>query len=189
MIAFVINVHRDEHLAVRLIDQITTHYPEASLTVIPDEPRLKTTLTGEWTQRYLERGLATNADVVVKIDPDTCIWRRAEIPGTDWFGTINDKAFVRGGACGFSRSAAERLVASGLLLEKAPFYYARYSKFRWPHEEESDEIISCQDRIVGRAMSELKIPPSDWPGVFILGNGSGIPEPASFAITHPHPQI
>lgn len=189
MIAFAVNVYRDEHLADRLIRQLADHYRDASHIIIPDSPRLKDKPTGQWTQRYLEWALATGADVIIKLDPDTCVWRRAVLPDADWFGTIStDGTFVRGGACGFRRETAKRLVESRLLLEEAPFSYARYGEYRWPHEEWSDELISCQDRIVGRAMAKLQIPPAPWPDVLILGNGNIIPEPENFAMTHPHPQ-
>jgi len=189
-LVFVVNCwQRDEHLVERLGWKINRYYPEASRIVLPDVPRLKDQMTGEWTQRYLEYALATGADVIIKLDPDACVWRRAEIPIDDWFGTISlDGNFIRGGACGFSREAAGKLVASQILFEPTPFSYLRYDEYRWPHEERDSTPLSCQDRIVGAAMARLGIHPRPWADVLILGNDNRVPEAENFAITHPHPR-
>lgn len=189
-VLFVINVFEDAHLAERLVRQIDQHYPDAARLTIPDEPRLKNRQTGEWTHRYLEYALGCESDVIVKLDPDTCIWRRTTIPTADWFGTLTDGGnFIRGGACGFSRSAAEKLVSSGLLLNQGYYNYPRYDDFRWPHEERSLALMPLQDGIVGDAMDQLGIKPTPWPDVCIWGNRTEnrIPEPAGWAMTHPHP--
>lgn len=192
-IVFVVNCwHRDEHLARRLGAQLDQHYSDASSIVLPDVPRLKDKLTGEWTLRYLEWSLSSGADVIIKLDPDACVWRRATIPEADWFGTMSvDGTFVRGGACGFSREAAGKLIASQILLEETPFSYPRYDDYRWPHEERDSTPLSCQDRIVGAAMARLGILPSPWRDVLILGNENRVPDESEIrchAITHPHPQ-
>lgn len=186
---FVVNVWKDERLAQRLLSQLSVIYPGVDVIVIPDEPRLKTRLSGEWTQRYLLRALEHElSDVIVKLDPDTCVWRQAPIPDADWFGTIsNDGRFARGGACGFRRATAQRIVDSGLLLNDYRHLYDRYGKFRWPHEEPDTGLISAQDRIVAEVAETLDIKPTPWKYVFILGNDNRVPDVAGWAITHPHP--
>lgn len=168
--------------------QLDQHCPDASLIMLPDVPRLKDKLTGEWSQRYLEWALATGAESIVKLDPDSCVWRRMTIPQADWFGTLSKSGtFIRGGGCGFSRPAAQRLVESGLLLNPSPHSYPRYSEFRWPHEENDATPLSCQDPIVGDAMAILGIQPTPWAEVLILGNENREPSVNGHAITHPHP--
>lgn len=188
-LVFVVNCwHRDEHLVARLCAQLDKHFPDASHMIIPDVPRLKDKLTGEWTHRYLEWALSCGADVIIKLDPDACVWRRPKIPEADWFGTISPSGrFARGGACGFSRTAAEKLVESKFLLQPSPHTYRRYVEYRWPHEEPDDTPISCQDRIVGDGMSIVGIRPTLWTEILILGNENREPEAGSYAITHPHP--
>lgn len=202
---FVVNYYHDTELALRLAQGLRYFYPETPILFIgdgvPSDPKLdKYVLTyegvrlkhipcGAWTERYLMAALAfSKSEYIIKLDPDTCIWRPFVVPKADWFGTVsNDRQFIRGGACGFSRRAAEWLVRSGLLHRPSEHVYDRYGRFRWPHEEPSNELLSCQDRIVGDAMRQLGIPPFAWSEVNILGNDMQVPEPDSFALTHPHP--
>lgn len=187
---FVVNYwHADAPLAKRLGKQIEMHYPGADQMYLRDVPRLKHILTGEWTQRYLEYALATGADVILKLDPDTCMWRRPEIPQADWFGTLSNDGFVRGGACGFSRFAAESLVSSGKLMRPTQHSYPRYGHCKWPHEDYDSAQLSCQDRTVSEIMGNLGIPATPWPDVLILGNDRVIPDRGDYSLTHPHPLI
>ncbi len=205
-LAFVVNFFREDDALVEGLAEALQHfYPAAPIVFIGDgvpasgqlrsrvavceAPRLKHLPSGEWTERYLRLGLALVTDFIIKLDPDTMIWRRFLLPeGLDYFGTISNLgAFVRGGAVGFSREAARKLVESGWLSAPSPHHYLRYSEFRWPHEAPSDELISCQDRTVGDAAARLHIPPSTWEEVFILGNDNRVPAAGNFALTHPHP--
>lgn len=205
MITFVINVHRDQHLALRLVKQIRKHFDRPALVISDGEPiipeldeltlcycfnRAKDRRDGYWTQRYLQAALEFPAETIIKLDPDTCIWRKFEPPQADWFGTLGDSSdYIRGGAVGMSRETAQKVVRSGLLYKNYPYIYYRYKKHRWPHEQESDEAISNQDHIMRRVMSKLKIEPTPWPEVLIYGNSGIIPEPGNYAVTHPHPSI
>ncbi len=205
MIAFVINVWNDQHLALRLVKQIREHFDQPALiigdgvTIIPELNeitlarsfnRVKDQRTGYWTQRYLQIALQTSADVIIKLDPDAQIWRKFTPPQADWFGTLsNTKAFVRGGCCGFSRAAAEKVCRSGLLYKTYPYIYQRYGKYKWPHEEFSEEPLSSQDNIMRRVMAILDIQPTEWPEVLILGNDGIVPERGDYAATHPHPLL
>lgn len=180
---FVTNVFRDQSLADRLAQQLAAHYPEAQALFIPDEPRLKTILTGEWTQRYLEVSLNYGPDIIIKLDPDTCVWRRTKIPDADWFGEISAcRTFIHGYACGFSKTAATKLVASKLLLLPSPFFY------RWPHDGSDDTPMSYQDMTVGAAMAKLQISPRKWNDILTLWHGK-IPHADQRAISHPHPAM
>lgn len=190
MIAFAVNIYRDEALALRLARQIRRHYPEAHLVFVHDRDRLKLRRTGEWTARYLRLALSTDAETIIKIDPDACLWRRFVVPDAAWFGVPTlSGVFLRGGAVGFSRATAETLLASGQLLAESKHIYSRYGAFRWPHELEDDTLISCQDRIVGDVMQSLGIGWSRWEDVHDLGNAMTVAERGNHAISHPHPTI
>lgn len=198
-------MYNDQHLALRLVKQIRKHFEQGAIVIadgVPVQPelndlalcrsfeRVKDRTTGYWTQRYLEMGLQTSASTIIKLDPDTCIWKRFTPPDAEWFGTLGDSGdYVRGGAVGFSRAAAERVVASGLLHGRFPYVYRRWSKYRWPHEQESDEVVSNQDHIMRRVMGKLGIKPTSWPEVLIYGNSGQIPVPNGEAVTHPHPTL
>lgn len=204
-IAFVTHVYRDHRLARRLVKQIETFYPAAPILVIGDGvppiggtgeqvtglslERLKAVGNGAWTARYLQLALdLTKADVIIKLDPDTCLWRTFTLPDADWFGTPSqDGTFLRGGAMGISRSATRRLLNSKLLLSQSSHTYGRYSDFRLPHEAVDPTPITCQDKIMGDAMRTLGIQGVAWPDVHILGNPREEADPGDFALTHPHP--
>lgn len=203
--AFVLHVYHDQALAERLVKQIRIFYPEAPLLIIGDGVevsrelgqqgtvfnglRLKHKPSGAWTARYLRKGLdETNADVIVKIDPDTCLWRQFTLPDADWFGTpSNSRKFLRGGAVGISRAAAERVLHSGLLMGPSPHCYARFDTFKWPHEECDLAPLSCQDQIMGDVMQALGIGWTNWPDVYILGNPKREAPRGRYALSHPHP--
>lgn len=205
MIAFVINVYNDQHLALRLVKQIRKHFDQGAIVVSDGAPidpelndlalcrrfeRVKDRTTGYWTQRYLQLALQTSAKTIIKLDPDTCVWRRFTPPDADWFGTLGDSGdYVRGGAMGLSRETAQKVVRSGLLHDRFPYVYYRYKKHRWPHEKESELPLSNQDHILRRVMGKLGIKPTPWPEVLIYGNCGRVPTPAGEAVTHPHPTL
>lgn len=152
---------------------------------------------GLWTQRYLEIFLEnSDAKYLLRVDPDTCVWRPFSLPEKDCiFGNIEKKKYkyhyVRGGCIGFTRQVARKIVESRLLLDDrySVYNYQRYKYFRWEHEEESDEEIALQDWIVADVRHRLKIELVEWNEFFILGNQNKVPEVGSFAVTHPHPII
>lgn len=186
----VVNVFQDEQLLPRLMAQLAQHCPAAPQRFIPDTDRLKLQQSGVWTQRYLEAALQDNCDFILKLDPDTCIWRAFDLLDADWYGTIsNNRQWIRGGASMLSREAAEIIVKTRLLLVPNPASYPRYSFFRWPHEQEDFRPVSLQDKILGEVARKLKISPVDWSEAYVLGNDMVEPEPRHFAITHPHPFV
>ncbi len=205
-IAFVVNVYQhDQALALRLTEQIRSFYPAAPLLIVGDGVtigrelaqqgtpvemlRVKHLPSGLWTARYLALALGqTNADVIIKMDPDTCLWRELEIPDADWFGTPSrDGQFLRGGAVGMKRGVIQSVLQSRLLLKPSTHAYSRFQSFRWPHEKEDPIPISCQDRVVGDVMQTLGIAPSLWPGANILGNPRREAIQGEHALSHPHP--
>jgi hypothetical protein len=128
-LAFAINYcQRDAALAQNSAVAVKRYYPDASVVLIDDS---KTSLklppnAGQWTQRWMTQALATGADIVIKIDPDTRAMRTAmSFPTADVFGQPSvvgtyypkSPATILYGACiGFQKAAAEKIVASNLLL-------------------------------------------------------------------------
>ncbi len=205
MIAFVINVYDDQHLAIRLANQILHHYQQKPIVIgdgvdIAPElsaisqsysfERVKQLKSGLWTHRYLEIALSTPATHIIKLDPDSCLWRPFTLSDADWFGSLSSQGeFVRGGGFGLRRNVAEKIVDSQFLKHSFPFIYYRYSVHKWPHETFSDKPISNQDNITKLVMRKLGIKPTIWPEVLVHGNDGKIPEPGNYAITHPHPTL
>ena len=68
-----------------------------------------------WWRRMLEWFVSTEAEVFLKLDPDTMVDAPiAALPTDDYFGCIDDW-FVQGGAVGLSRQLAQRVLADNLL--------------------------------------------------------------------------
>lgn len=213
MTAFALNVYNDQHLATRAVSQILQHCPASPIIIISDGIPLQDDLKkhtlwfeharvkskgmgGLWTHRYLSLFLEhTSSSHLLRIDPDTCVHRPFKLPEGDYdiFGTpgANYSPYIRGGCIGFTRACAETLVKSRRLL--APIFakhnYARYSHYKWPHEEYSNEPLAFQDYIVADLVKEFGFKIKQWDEVNILGNLNTIPEAGNFAITHPHPWL
>ncbi len=211
---FLVNVYNDQHLAKRLIQQIKNHHI-CDIIVIGDGVKLEDYCKqntiwfecnrakaerqkGLWTQRYLELFLKhTNAKHLLRVDPDTCVWRSCILPEGEYdlFGHIEPLRYkypyIRGGCIGFTRSAAEKIISSQYLLDKnyEHFNYQRYKHHRWDHEEESDEKIAFQDWIIGDVVHRLNLKQKNWEDICILGNQKIIPKKKSYSITHPHPLL
>ena len=212
--AFVVNVYNDQHLAKRLLEQIKTHC-SCDIIVIGDGVKLedyckqgtiwieneRTKAQGQkglWTQRYLKLFLElTFATHLLRVDPDTCVWRPFMLPGMGITTYLEPSPkrykypFVNGGCIGFTRDAAEKIVSSNLLLDDKyeEFNYLRYKFHKWEHEETSDEKLAFQDWIVGDICHRLNLKLKKWDEIQIFGGNQHIPSPGRFAITHPHPRL
>lgn len=85
--------------------------------------RFKTAPSGPtWWKRFFFRGLRSNADFIVKVDPDAYMHRplTKSLSGLNLFGTTTDYKkrdpfSVQGGVQGFSKSYAQKILLSGLL--------------------------------------------------------------------------
>ncbi len=58
-------------------------YPDSTVTIVPDgrHGRLKTPeYAGRWISRYLDWGMASNPDWLIKIDPDATVKCRMVVP-------------------------------------------------------------------------------------------------------------
>lgn len=151
------------------------HYPEASIAMVPDKPRLKNVDGGAWLERIF-RSLPEGFDHYFKIEPDVQILQAAtKIPEEDWFGHVRYHEGTRrliayGGLWGFSRDAIDRVLQSGLLADtkylSRDFTYDRYGKFILPGETPAPPLYSC-DHIMADVMSRLSITPQQWDAVHL----------------------
>lgn len=213
-LAFVLMLYDDVLLAERLIRQLRQWHPNADILAIADGvtpdgfaayctlntvtyvpgDRLKPrTHGGQWTQRYLELFLArSDATTLIKLDPDSFVYRAiANVPDSasaDLFGTLRvnhlGQTQVRGGCVGYQRAAAQRLMASKLLLEDKYRDATRYSYRRKPE----DPLLTLQDAIVADVAQRLELKLFEWSEVAIV-SGSETPvdnAALTYAVTHPH---
>jgi hypothetical protein len=219
---FYFNVYKDEIYAVRLAFQLAEHFPSSNVYAIADGPchlpslyqakffnpnltliegdRLKHKSSGgcEFTQRNLEEVITrSQAETIVKLDPDSYVWRSCGIPSDDWFGHVHSTHipflgsrfdFIAGGAMGFSRGAIERIIESGILLDRKydhqkGFYdrYKQYKKFGDPVGE--TDLIRREDWVIGDVCRRLKIKASSWDDVYCVQDEEQKED--RFAISHP----
>jgi hypothetical protein len=133
---------------------------------------------GAPVQRMLDRFLTTDADILIKIDPDTDVrWRFTTMPdpseaavyGTvQSAGTAGERSLVsiQGGCIIVPRRAAEQLASSALLLsdrlEPPAIVWAvsAYSRAR------AAAGLTSYDWTLGWACRELGLPSRDHPEVF-----------------------
>lgn len=104
---------------------------------------------GLWSHRYLDFYLKNSiAQYVMRIDPDTQVLRKAEnLPATDcvfcriWHYTIGKKEcrFPHGGAHGFTRGMAERIVNGKYFLDP---YYCNSARFHHTNDRMLEDIMS-----------------------------------------------
>ncbi len=179
-------------LVAKSVAALKASYPDASIVQLSDLPpnRLKLPqFAGAWTLRWMEASLKTNADVIVKVDPDTRAYKAVtEFPKTDIFGQVakngvyyNLKGVIHGAAIGFQRSAVQKIVDSGLLFDKkytaSPYLYTRDEK----------EAISLQDPIVHDVAIRLGLTMGSWDGLQIQTRWEQIEKVDTSKVTFAHP--
>lgn len=173
MLTFVLTSYKDADLSVKTIEALVKVYPGASIIHLSDSApnRLKLPqFAGAWTERWMKAGLGTNADIIVKLDPDTRAYVAVtDFPATDIFGQVavngtywDVKGVIHGAAIGFKRSAVEKIVQSGLLHDK------KYTTHPYVTSRDLTETISLQDPIVHDIAVRLGLSEGNWPGLQIL---------------------
>lgn len=149
MIAFILNINDDQQPALQLVKQVRRFFDQTVIVLgngVPIIQELNTIAKthsfdacdnrhdGFWSHRYLTLALQTSASTIIRMDPDFCIKRKFVPPKADWFGSASIE--------GFSRSAAERMIRSGLLLGRS--------------------TTSCQKQIMKRVMGKLEVQLLQW---------------------------
>jgi hypothetical protein len=139
---FVMHVHNDDdQLVTSNVNRINSLYPESSMVLIYDGvpvrghvcveiagDRLKIAgKLGQWTERYLKTFLDTDKPYLIKIDPDTKVHRpivNLPDPSVECiFCRMGVDRVPHGGALGFTRPMAERLLSSGWLHDPTVLRY------------------------------------------------------------------
>jgi hypothetical protein len=176
-----------------LASKLKQLYPDATLLQFDDKTqRLKLPQHGgQWTLRFLTAFIATDCDVLIKIDPDTEARRAAtKIPNADLFGNLV-AGQVLGGAMGFSRAGAQKIVESGVLTDAKyqgqAFTYARYTgKNLRPGEPSWDKLlISCQDKILADVVTRLNLKTAQWDEISVWAEWWAKPGSGDYAFVHP----
>ena len=219
-IAFFLGVYKDQDRAKNTIQSLRFFYPLASIISIADGvknadysqfcfehginywvgERFKLMqFGGAWTARFLAAMLyQTNADVLIKIDPDSGIHSPLDVsgfPDADLFGNIRTtggRAHIQGGFIAFRRTAAEALLNSKLLgSAKYCCHSYSYPRFQLPYlqegEESSSEWLTCEDVILYDAAHELGLTIADFDQVCCHYRSCPLDAPSRYAITHPYP--
>jgi hypothetical protein len=191
-ITFVITSYQDSVLAAQSAAAAKTLYPSAQIVQLSDLPpnRLKLPqFSGQWTERWMKAALATNADIIIKIDPDTRAYNAVTtFPTTDIFGQIAQngiygglKGVIHGAAIGFQRAAVEKIVASGLLSDK------KYTVKPYTTTRGLTETISLQDPIVHDVATRLGLTMGAWAGTSIRTKWQGKKTVDTTKVTFAHP--
>lgn len=216
-IAFYFAIYHEWDIGARLIRQIRFFYPTAPIIVIADGTfnsefaslaknynvffilgdRLKPLKNGgKWWERACNAFLElTKADILIKVDPDTCLWRKFKFfPNSDWFGTIQQNStypFPRGGCKGIQREAINRIVKSGFLknsqFTNKIYSYDRFGKHKYIYENIPQELLINEDLILADVAYKLKFSLANWSEVNIEWRRP--PFVSGFAATHPHPTL
>lgn len=142
-IAFVINIYQEPAETVSALQaSLTQFYPDVPIVIVPDgrHGRLKTPEhAGRWISRYLDWGMASNPDWLVKIDPDAVVKRRIIVP---FRGDVQcakkrfklkdrEDFFPHAGVIAYSREAATK-IREEALNER----YINYPGTRHDYQEE-----------------------------------------------------
>lgn len=217
-LAFGFYVYQDHKLAERLISQITTFYPQADILCIADgefnndfaiyaeqnkvsflqsSENLKTVLGGLWLQQlfvfYLKK---SKAEILIKLDPDTFIWRPFNyLPDSAYFGHIKKNKhninFASGGCYGINRLSVKALIDSNYLHDpkfrnKNDYAYQRYySPFILPNESMSCTYLMKEDWIMAGALNLLDIQPKQFGEVWCEQRKQITNTDLKYAVTHP----
>ena len=192
--AFFIGVYKDQNLAKQRITELHTFYPECQILSLSDgiddqdysnfcaehsvtyekDIPLKKKFAAKWTYRRFKFFLLNSeADVVVKIDPDTRIQRRVEFPDVDVFAPLcpDTRGVVdfNGSCFGISRSIVEIVMQSGLLSDQ------RYDGAR------------LEDKVLTDVFRKLGITVTGFPeALYHKGATSG--DTSGYAFVHPEKQ-
>jgi hypothetical protein len=194
-ILWFIQTYRDLPELRKTLWRVRTLYPEAPLLVVSDgdpdpeikwvcdsysaEFRLRSRLYGvehggALVQNLLEAFLSTDADILIKIDPDTDVRRRLSLlpspTDSSIFGTVQSAGSTRalsiqGGCIVVPRAAAMVLAGSGLLNSER----LKPPALEWTLDATSRARaasgLTSSDQTLGWACRELGVPCKDHPEV------------------------
>lgn len=144
---------------------------------------------GLWIAQLLILGLETGAQTLIRFDTDSRVHRpfSLPLPSADLFGNITlqtcygqPRAFIQAGVSGYQASAAQRLVASGLLAEAK--YQGR--TFGQDREDHSGDCQLREEFVLWDCALRLGLSLAHWGDVASLTRGPIIE--GDWAASHPH---
>ena len=148
---------------------------------------------GAWWKRFLELGLATGADYLVKLDPDARIWRPFRgVPPAPISGTLEnagtDRENIQGGVQAIAAGAARRILAAGRTGDAA-----LRSEFTFTADDDERRrrwralaYLSTDSTLMWLAR-DAGVPVADWAEVASVWLPPAPPNPDGlYAATHPH---
>ena len=189
MLTFAMTTYKDVELARKSIKALKEFYPKASIVLCNDEiEHLKVPeKCGAWTERWMKKSMETEADIIVKVDPDTrafnSLWGHDRMPDADVFGVVAPNwvyaalgaTGVLYGACiGFRRTAVKAILDSGFLHDP------KYKTFAY-------EGQSIQDPIVTDVVKRLGLSIGYWKNLHIRTRFDGLGTFDRNKVTFAHP--
>jgi len=135
----------------------------------------------KWWDRFFNEGLKTGCDYIVKIDPDSFFWRplREPIGAKNYFGSMHSEWSVQGGAQGFSKEYAKRIIDTDILKNLGTNGNRENGTF-------------ATDRAIAWVSRELNQPAEPWNEVYSvwgLIQKLKLENVFEYAITHPNQLI
>lgn len=212
-VLFQICVYKDQELARARIAELRSFYGATPIQSISDGVRDDTyakfcfensvlyyigdrlklvKFAGAWTVRRLRLFLQSDADLCVKIDPDTKVCAKVERwPRADLFGHKQEPpaAPLHGGCLGITREAAQKIIDSRLLLAEhytdLRFGYRRFHDEKKPGEMTDVSWVACEDRILEDLVPRLHLTTADLPEAYCVSGSVPRYPPAGKAFLHP----
>lgn len=143
-LAFVINVYQEPAEQVAALEAaLAQFYPDAPIVTVPDgrHGRLKTPQhAGRWISRYLDWGMASNPDWLIKIDPDATVKRSMIVPlrgdvqcAKKRFTLKREHFYPHAGVIAYSREAANKIRVEAL--------NERYINYPGTRDDYQEEIL------------------------------------------------
>lgn len=215
-LCFFLGVYKDQSLAKTSIQKLKLFYPQADIISISDgvedadyaefcadykvnywvRERLKTMqFGGLWTAQFLTAMLWSEADILIKLDPDSGINSQLDpstFPNADLFGNLRvagGRPHIQGGFIAFRRAAARAIIESKLLgsSEYCTTHYS-YPRFMPPYlqqgEQFSTEWLTCEDVILWDVIQKLGLKVAEYDQVWCHFKDA-CPSPEKYAVVHP----
>lgn len=205
---FVVHLYNDDRYFLQLFNQIRQFYPSSLIIAIGDGvkvpkldsrtitvsgERLKNQLGTAWSLRWMRLAQQIKATHIIKLDADSQMHRAFRFfPLGDIAGTLTHQArqnltIVRGGCVMYRPATIERILDSGILGDRCyttiRYGYYRYRDFAFPDEENNDDLIHCEDSVIGHVAKRMQLRLANWEDVRIEWRDP-VPN-GDFAVTHP----
>ena len=199
---FIVNVYKDDPTILRqCLTRLRMFYLTSPLVMIADGDQnmiysdlafeFKARLTmgsrlklpqcgGAWSKRMYTEGLREQGDTIIKLDPDSYMWRAFETdPAGDYCG------YIRGGRKPHIHGACKSLSVTATRSVLEDFSNSKYvNNDEFTYLKNGERVIS-DDLITADVMQERNIPLTNWPEISPFPLESS----AIFAVTHGYTKV